>query len=84
MPKRPVIRSVECLVPGCDRHWMLEGKRQGFVKAAAKSHCMTHFQRYHEAQKHPPNGSMDEWHGYCKLCHPKGGIVVMRITTYSS
>lgn len=62
-----ITKTMTCLVPGCDKHWFLEGPRQGFAMAAVRSHAMAHWTRYHYENKHEgPN------YEFCKVCHPKG------------
>jgi DNA polymerase III psi subunit len=51
--EHPKIARMECLVPGCNRSWSLIGSNQGFAKAAGKSHCASHWSKYHEQQQHP-------------------------------
>lgn len=47
-----VFGTASCTVPGCRRSWHLSGGRQGFVKAAARSHALTHWIKWHNEQKH--------------------------------
>lgn len=48
----PKIGIAKCSVPGCDRSWTLEGGRQGFVKAAARSHALAHWLKRHDMERH--------------------------------
>jgi hypothetical protein len=63
-----IVKTIRCLVPGCDRSWFLEGGSQGFVKAAALKHAWPHWAKHHEAQKHPDVDALN----LCKECHPSG------------
>jgi len=71
---QPKISRMECLVPGCDRSWHLQGSNQGFTKAAGKSHCASHWRRYHDAWKHPKaiwkdsTGVEHEGYMFCEKC----------------
>jgi len=47
-----VFGTAKCTVPGCGRSWSLDGGRQGFVKAAARSHALSHWYKWHLEQKH--------------------------------
>lgn len=63
-----IVKTIRCLVPGCDRNWFLEGGSQGFVKSAALSHAWAHWRRHHHEKKHPEVAVLN----LCRECHPTG------------
>jgi hypothetical protein len=63
----PVFGESRCTVPGCDRVTQLEGQRQGFQVAAAKSHALAHWFKWHVAQGHTTNDVAD-----CPDCKKAG------------
>jgi hypothetical protein len=51
--QKPKQSYLSCLVPGCNKTWLLSGPSQGFMRASAQHHAFTHWEKYHTEKKHP-------------------------------